>query len=207
MVKGRFKNATPVIAIAFEGCTDPIVVEFAEKSLMNLLSMHDEAYYTVFYIGESITFFKRMSRNDPARFLSWFPATHTFMLAKPSPVQCSKVTNKAAYLGLEAIMAIWMSNKLPGMCIEEGHCFNDACCGCRFWGQGGFNENLTYVSFEKVEGDFLRIMVHPEFRHINHTYGYNDTSFTSSMNFFYQCGPPPGRTCRTLLDVFLASKS
>ena len=99
--------------------------------------------------------------------------------------QCSKVTNKAAYLGLEAIMAIWMSNKLPGMCIEEGHCFNDACCGCRFWGQGGFNDNLTYVSFEKVEGDFLRIVVHPEFLHINHTYGYNDTSFTSSMNFFY----------------------
>ena len=99
-MKGRFKNATPVTAIAFEGCTDPIVVEFAEKSLMNLLSMHDEAYYTVFYIGESITFFKRMSRNDPARFLSWFPATHTFMLARLSPVQRIKGTNEAAFLGL-----------------------------------------------------------------------------------------------------------
>jgi hypothetical protein len=78
-------------------------------------------------------------------------------------------------------MAIWMSNKLPGMCIEEGRCFNDACCGCRFWGQGGFNENLTYVSFEKVEGDFLPIMVHPDFHLLKLTYGNNGSSFTSSM--------------------------
>jgi hypothetical protein len=40
---------------------------------------------------------------------------------------------------------------------------------------------LTYVSFEKVEGDFLPIMVHPDFCHIKHTYGSNGSSFTSSM--------------------------
>jgi hypothetical protein len=31
-MKERFKNATPVTVIAFEGCTDPIVVDFAEKA-------------------------------------------------------------------------------------------------------------------------------------------------------------------------------
>ena len=157
------------------------MLKFAKKAWTNLLNKQDDYFYTGLYFGESITFLKRMSYNNPARFLSWFPATHTFMLAKLSPVQRSKGTNKAVCLGLEAIMAIWMSNKLPGMCMEEGHCFNDACCGCRFWGQGGFNENLTYVSFEKVEGDYLPIMVHPDFHHLKLTHGNNGSSFTSSM--------------------------
>jgi len=122
-----------------------------------------------------------MSCNDPLRFLYWFPATHTFMLARLSPVPCERGTNKAACFGLEAIMAIWMSNKLPGMSYKEGHCFNDASCGCRFWGDCGINENLTYVSFEKVDGDFLPIMVHPNFQHIESTYGDNGSLFTSSM--------------------------
>jgi hypothetical protein len=103
--------------------------------------MHDEAYYTVLYIGESIQFRRRMSRNYPVKFLSWFPATHTFMLAWLSPVSRGKGTNKAACFGLEAIMAILMSNKLPGMCVKEGHCYNDAICGCRFWGDGGVKTN------------------------------------------------------------------
>ena len=166
--------------MCIKGCTDPTVVEFAEKVLLNLLSMHDSAYYTVLYIGESIQFRGRMSSKDPRRFLSWFPDTHTFMLAKLSPVR-NKETNKAACLGLEAIIAILMSNKFPGMCIEEGRCFNDAFCGCRFWKCDGINENLTYVSFEKVEGDFLPIMVHPDFHHIKRTYGVDDYSFSSSM--------------------------
>ena len=101
-MKGRFKNATPVTVIAFEGCTDPIVVEFAEKSLMNLLSMHDEAYYTVLYIGESIRFCKRKTLKDPVRFISWFPATHAFMVAQLRTNQHNKCTMKAACFGLEA---------------------------------------------------------------------------------------------------------
>ena len=144
--------------------------------------MHDSAYYTVLYFGESISFCKRMNHKDPVRFLSWFPATHTFMLAKLSPV-CSKGTNKAACLGLEAIMAILMSKKLPGMSHEEGRCFNDAHCGYRFWGKGQIGkESLMYVSFEKVEGDLLPIIVHPNFHHVKTTYGHNnDSSITSSM--------------------------
>jgi hypothetical protein len=63
------------------------------------------------------------------------------MLARLSPVSHGKGTNKAACFGLEAIMAILMSNKLPGMCVEEGHCYNDAICGCRFWGDGGIKKN------------------------------------------------------------------
>ncbi len=167
--------------MCIKGCTDPTVVEFAEKVMLNLLSMHDSAYYTVLYIGESIQFRNRMSDNDPARFLSWFPATHTFMLARLSPVLHGKGTNKAACLGLEAIMAILMSNKLPGMCIEKGRCFNDAHCGFRFWGKEAVKESLTYVSFEKVEGDFLPIMVHPNFLNMRQTYSNDDTSFSSSM--------------------------
>ena len=119
--------------------------------------------------------------NAPLRFLSWFPATHTFMLARLSPVPRGKGTNKAACFGLEAIRAIWMSNKLPGMSYEEGHCYNDAYCGCRFLGKGATIESLTYVSFEKVDGDFLPIMVHPDLGHVGKTYGYNRSSFTSSM--------------------------
>jgi hypothetical protein len=131
----------PRLRMCIEGCSDPTVVEFAEKVLLNLLIMHDEAYYTVLYIGESIQFRRRMSRNYPVKFLSWFPATHTFMLAWLSPVSRGKGTNKAACFGLEAIMAILMSNKLPGMCVKEGHCYNDAICGCRFWGDGGVKTN------------------------------------------------------------------
>ena len=62
------------------------------------------------------------------------------------------------------------------MSNEEGHCFNDAHCGCRYWGGGGIHENFGYVSFEKVP-----LMVHPGFQHIKHTYGGNGSSFTSSM--------------------------
>ena len=90
----------PRLRMCIKGCTVPIAVEFTEKVLLNLLSMHDEAYYTVLYIGESLNFQRRMSNNDPARFLSWFPTTHTFMLAWLSPVQRIKGTNKAAFLGL-----------------------------------------------------------------------------------------------------------
>jgi hypothetical protein len=78
-------------------------------------------------------------------------------------------------------MAILMSKKLPGMCIEEGRCFNDAPCGCRFWGGFGNNKHLTYVSFEKVLGEFLPIMLHPDLRHVENTYGGTASSFTSSM--------------------------
>ena len=119
--------------------------------------------------------------NAPLRFLSWFPATHTFMLARLSPVPRGKGTNKAACFGLEAIRAIWMSNKLPGMSYEEGHCYNDAYCGCRFLGKGATIESLTYVSFEKVDEDFLPIMVYSDLRHFKRTYSENSTSFTSSM--------------------------
>ena len=157
----------PRLIMCIEGCTDRTVVEFAEKVLLNLSSMHDEAYYTVLYIGESIEFRKRMLSNSPTRFLSWFRATHAFMLAGLSPVSRGKGTNKAACLGLEAIMAILLSEKLPGLRYEEGHSFNDAHCGCRFWGKGSFiKESLTYVSFEKVEEEYLPIIVHPEFHHV-----------------------------------------
>ena len=171
----------PRLTTCIEECTDPTVVEFARKVLLNLLSMHDSAYYTVLYFGESISFRKRMRNKDPVRFLCWFPATHTFMLAKLSPV-CSKGTNKAACFGLEAIMAILMSEKLPGMRYEEGRCFNIAHCGCRFWGnESVLKESLTYVSFEKIDGELLPIMVHPDFCHIKSTYGFSGTSFSSRM--------------------------
>jgi hypothetical protein len=73
-----------------------------------------------------------------------------------------------------------MSEKLPGMRYEEGRCFNDAHCGCRYWGKEAVQESKTYVSFEKVGGEFLPIIVHPNFHHIRTTYG-NCSSFTSSM--------------------------
>ena len=172
----------PRLLLCIEECTDPTVVEFARKVLLNLSSMQDSDFYTVLYIGESIEFRKRMTCKDPVRFLSWFPATHTFLLARLSPVSRNKRTNKAACLGLEATLAILMCNKLPGMSYEEGRCFNDAHCGCRFWGnESVLQESLTYVSFEKVDGEFLPIMVHPSFKHIEITYGQNHITFSSSM--------------------------
>ena len=60
----------PRLKMCIEGCTDPKVVEFAEKVLLNLLEIHDEAYYTVLYIGEAIGFLRRMSQKDPVPFLS-----------------------------------------------------------------------------------------------------------------------------------------
>jgi len=156
----------PRLSMCIKGCTDPIVVEFARKVLLNLSRMHDEVYYTVLYFGESILFQIRMSQKYPVRFLSWFPAMHTFMLARLSPVSRSKTTNKTACFGLEAIMAILMRNKLPGVSYDEGCCFNEAHCGCRFWGKEAIRETFSYVPYEKVNGDFLPIMVHPDLRHV-----------------------------------------
>jgi hypothetical protein len=105
-------------------------------------------------------------------------------LARLSPVYRNKGTNKAACLGLEAIMAILMNRKLPGMSYEEGRCYNDAHCGCRFWGNVNDvsgRENLTYVSYEKVDGEFLPLMVHPSLQHIEITYGHKGISLSSSM--------------------------
>ena len=170
----------PRLTMCIQECTDPTVVEFARKVLLNLLSMKDSDYYTVLYFGESISFRKRMVKNDPARFLSWFPASHTFLLARLSPVR-NNGTNKAACFCLEAIMAILMSEKLPGMRYEEGRCFNDAHCGCRFWGENAVKESLTYVSYEKVDGKFLPINFHPDIDHVRNTYGRTNASFTSSM--------------------------
>ena len=92
----------PRLNMCIEGYTDPKVVGFAEKVLLNLLEMHNEAYYTVLYIGESIRFRKRTTQKDPVRFLSWFPATHAFMVAQLRTNQHNKCTMKAACFGLEA---------------------------------------------------------------------------------------------------------
>ena len=40
---------------------------------------------------------------------------------------------------------------------------------------------MTYVSYEKVDGEFLPIMVHPSFMNIKITYGHSHISLTSSM--------------------------
>ena len=48
----------PRLTMCIQGCTDPTVVEFAKKVLLNLLSMQDSDYYTVLYFGESIHFRK-----------------------------------------------------------------------------------------------------------------------------------------------------
>ena len=196
----------PRLTMCIKECTDPTVVEFARKVLLNLSSMQDSDFYTVLYIGESISFRKRMRNRDPARFLSWFPATHTFLLARLSPVSRNKRTNnKAACLGLEATMAILMSNKLPGMSYEEGRCFNDAHCGCRFWSNVCGRENLTYVSYEKVDGEFFPIMVHPIFRHVENTYGNTVTSFSSSMIIKTPFLPHP-RVKKVFLKAFQSYK-
>jgi hypothetical protein len=194
----------PKLLVCIEGCTDPTVVEFARKALLNLLSMKDSDFYTVLYFGESISFRQRMSRNYPVKFLSWFPATHTFMLARLSPVR-NTGTNKAACFGLEAIMAILMSHKLPGMTYEEGRCFNDAHCGCRFWGNDGFKESFSYVSYEKVDGKFLLICVHPDLRHVKKTYGRMGTSFSSSMIIKTPFLPHP-RVKKVFLKAFQSYK-
>jgi hypothetical protein len=192
----------PRLLLCIEGCTDPTVVEFARKVLLNLQSMKDSDYYTVLYFGESISFRKRMVKNDPARFLSWFPASHTFLLARLSPVR-NNGTNKAACFCLEAIMAILMSHKLPGMTYEEGRCFNDAHCGCRFWGKGG--KSFSYVSYEKVDGKFLPICVHPDLRHVEKTYGNIGTSFSSSMIIKTPFLPHP-RVKKVFLKAFQSYK-
>jgi hypothetical protein len=153
----------PRLLMCLKGCTDKTVLKFSKKAWTNLLNKQDDYFYTGLYFGDSLKFHKRMSYNAPSRFLSWFPATHTFMLAWLSPVPRRKGTNKAASLGLEAIMVILMSNKLPGMSYKEGHCYNDAYCGCRFWGKGGTNEYLTYASFEKKMENFFQLWFIPIF--------------------------------------------
>jgi hypothetical protein len=78
-------------------------------------------------------------------------------------------------------MAILLRNKLPGMSYEEGGCFNETHCGCRYWGEEAVKETRTYVSYEKVDGDFLPIMVHPNLRHVENSYGNCGKNLISSM--------------------------
>ena len=163
----------PRLKMCIEGCNDPKVVEFAEKLLLNLLGMDDEDYYTVLYIGESICFRIRMNFKDPVRFLSWFPATHVFMVAQLRTDQHNKNTLKAACLGLEACLAILMSFRLPGLKYNTGRCFNNGDCGCRFWGNGDdcFSSSWTYKTFEKVGEEFLPLMVHQNFKDLERVFG------------------------------------
>ena len=71
----------PRLLMCLKGCTDKTVLKFAKKAWTNHLNKQDDYFYTGLYIGESLKFCMRMSRNHPLQFLSWFPATHTFMLA------------------------------------------------------------------------------------------------------------------------------
>ena len=131
---------------------------------------------------------------------------HAFMLAWLCPDSHKKGTNKAACLGLEAIMAILLSNKLPGMSHEEGCSFNDAHCGCRFWGKGCVRDTLIYVSFEKVDDDFLPIMVHPDLRHVKKTYGNNGTSLISKSMIVNNPFHPHLRVEKVFLKAFKLSE-
>jgi hypothetical protein len=72
----------PKISLCLENSSNPDVKYFCQCVLANLLSMHDDDWYTVLYCGETIqTFGERMRKNDPRWFLDWFPATHIFSIA------------------------------------------------------------------------------------------------------------------------------
>ncbi len=166
------------------GCIDKKVIEFSQKALKNLASLKDDDVYTVLYFGETIEFHARMAKKYPDQFLSWFPATHAFMLAQLRPDLRDKNAMKAACYGLEANMAIWMSHKLPVLSSYKYGCsFNVGHCGCRWISSHASDSENTYVSYEKVDGVFLPLMVHPNLKDIRNIFGDFKTTqtFTSTQ--------------------------
>ena len=112
------------------------MILFCRHVLANLLSMHDDDWYTVLYCGETTcTFGKRMSHKDPRWFFDWFPATHIIRIAV---FQYSGPWNKqnrnlmtGATRALEAGNTAWLSHKLPG--LDYGRSYNIAPCGYMFF--------------------------------------------------------------------------
>jgi hypothetical protein len=67
----------PKIYMCLANSNHPSVILFCQHVLVNLVSMHDDDWYTVLYCGETITTFDaRMKQKDPRWFLDWILATH-----------------------------------------------------------------------------------------------------------------------------------
>ena len=136
----------------------PSVILFCQCVLANLVSMHDDDWYTVLYCGETIqTFCQRMAKKDPRWFQDWFPATHIFRIAVFEYSGLWNGSNKNLLTGatraLEAGNAAWLSHKLLG--LDFGRSYNTAPCGHRFF-SGYLNHlwmcSFFYVSFKMIEG-------------------------------------------------------
>ncbi len=57
----------PKVSMCLVNADHPSVILFCKRVLANLVSMHDDDWYTVLYGGETTTTFnKRMSCNDPS---------------------------------------------------------------------------------------------------------------------------------------------
>jgi hypothetical protein len=110
----------PKVSMCLANADHPSVILFCKRVLANLVSMHDDDWYTVLYGGETTTTFnKRMSCNDPRWFLGWFPATHIFKIAVfrfsgPWNDQNKNLLSCATHT-LEAGNAAWLSHKLRGL--------------------------------------------------------------------------------------------
>ena len=145
----------PKISICLANSNHPSVILFCRRVLANLVSMHDDDWYTVLYCGETITTFnQRMCLKDPRWFLDWFPATHIFSIAAFQYSGPWNESNKTLLTGatraLEAGNAAWLNHKLPG--LDDGHSYNIAPCGHRFYPTNLMMPSFVYVSFEMIEG-------------------------------------------------------
>ena len=155
------KDWMPFLDRCLQNSDHPYVLRFCNRVIKILSEMKDDDWYTVLYCGETIqTFMKRMSRKDPRWFLDWIPATHVFRIALlkySGPWNVQRNLMSGASRALEAINAVWLSNKLPG--FDDCHSYNIAHCGHRFWDGISRNTNnlFTYVSYEKIEGTCLFI--------------------------------------------------
>ena len=174
------KDWMPFLDRCLQNSDHPYVLRFCNRVIKILSEMKDDDWYTVLYCGETIqTFMKRMSRKDPRWFLDWIPATHVFRIALlkySGPWNVQRNLMSGASRALEAINAVWLSNKLPG--FDDCHSYNIVHCGHRFWDgiSQNTNNHFTYVSYEKIEGTCLFI-----------TTDYLTCFFLKSCFFFYCC--------------------
>ena len=170
----------PFLVRCLQNSDHPYVLRFCNRVIEILSKMKDHDWYTVLYCGETIqTFNQRMSEKDPKWFLDWIPATHVFRIAilkYSGPWNVQRNLMSGASRALEAINAVWLSNKLPG--FDDCHSYNIAHCGHRFWDniRQTTSKLFTYVSYEKIEGTCLFI-----------TTDYLTYFFLISCFFFYCC--------------------
>ena len=175
------KSWIAFISVCLANSKHASVILFCQRVLVNLSSLHDDDWYTLYCSKTICTFENRMSQKDPRWFLDWFPSTHIFRIAVfrysgPWNEQNRNLMTGATH-ALEAGNAAWLNHILPG--LDDGHSFNIAPCEHRFLPPNLMGNIFVYVSFEMIEGACVCALSQ---LFILHVYTINDLNVSVSSS-------------------------